>query len=190
MLGILIRESHQRTVVLEDTICEMKTTYAGALPMESVERYNSRISSMKEEKQKLEDQKSTILTENSSLADNLVTCKIEMAARQEMISQLQIGSKTAEIDNIEKWQKKIEMAKLAEERMKRQLGQIQEENKSLQGQNGAKEQIIQNLEEEIILKRKFSNQNELLKSRLESVIAEIEENIFNQKRKRFSSKII
>jgi len=51
LLGILIRESHQRVSVLEDTINNYKSSYVGALPIESVERYNAEITNMKGELQ-------------------------------------------------------------------------------------------------------------------------------------------
>ena len=182
LLGILIRESHQRVSVLEDTINEYKSSYVGALPIESVERYNTEISTMREDKEKLEKQRSMIQSEKKSLQDSIGQYQLKIVSLQEMINAIRFGTKDRDLDKMQEWHKKMEDSKLVEYRSRRRLIELEEQTKALLDQNNTKNQTIRLLEDELSQRQTNLSNMSILRARHDAVIEEIQDNIAIQKR--------
>ena len=174
LLGILIRESHQRVSVLEEAICEFRARFAGALPIESVERFNDEFTSVKEQKERLDAERDKIHKEKVELEDALDKFKVKVSSMQEVINAIRLGSKDRDVEKMQEWQRKMEEIKISDYKNRRRLIDFEEENKSLRSIVISKENQMTNLETELEQKRAyqpgFENENSLFQMSHKDVI--------------------
>lgn len=92
LLSILIRESFQRTSVLEASVNEFKSSFAGAIPVESLERYQMQVAKIKNQKNELERHREALLTEKGDLESARVEYEVKLAGLNELMAKLKTTS--------------------------------------------------------------------------------------------------
>ena len=152
------------------------------MPIESVEKYNSELTSIQEEKLNLEKDRSNIYQEKIRLQDSIDEYKVKVTVLQDLINQLKFESRDRDIDKFQDWQKKVEEAKVNEYRSRRRLIDLEEENKLLLNQATSRQNIINVLEEEISSQKTNQANFNIFKSRYESLVTEIQENLATQQK--------
>ena len=100
LLSILIRESFQRTTVLEASVNEFKSSFAGAIPVESLERYQMQVSKIKEQKNELERHREALLREKGDLESARVEYEVKLAGLNELMVKLKTNSSREKVNCI------------------------------------------------------------------------------------------
>ena len=155
---------------------ELKARFCGCVPIASVERHQLVLKEMNQSQLELNAQLDQIKTDRNDLAAKIQEYQIKALAMQEHLNMPRCSNPELEA-RIVKWQGAAEKAKLNEITLRRQIGQLENENSFLKNQITRKVDEIKSVEGELEISNQKSLSIEILRAQHDAIVDQLKKHL-------------
>ena len=174
LIMLLIRAENKRSHIMASQLGELKSRFAGSVPIESLQRYQTELDEVLEKQVSLSKELESARNTRADLESKIYEYQLKQLNLEDLVSTLNHG---ATEEKLIKWQRNAETAKVNELKFRRQIGQLETENVILKNQLTKRNETIGQLEREMGLANQRSLSIDILRSQHDAIVDELKRNL-------------
>ncbi|XP_044136426.1 centrosomal protein of 290 kDa [Bufo gargarizans] len=151
-------EGRNRAKHLRQTIQTLRRQFSGALPLAQQEKFSKTLMELQTDKLKTVQEMQLVQQQRRETETHALELALKLKGLEELISTLKDARGAQKVTE---WHQKMEAMRLQDMKLTRELNQKKEEIKYLSNIIAEQERTINNLEEELVLQRKFHEERQM-----------------------------
>ena len=171
---LLIRAENKRSHIMATQLGELRSRFAGSVPIDQIQRYQTQLDDVQEKQITLTKELESVRSDRAELAAKIEEYQLKQLNLEEIINTINHGPAEQKLI---KWQQSAETAKLNELKFRRQIGQLETENVLLKNQLSKRTDVISQLERELGLTNQRSLSIDILRSQHDAIVEELKRNL-------------
>ena len=174
LLLLLIRAENKRSHLIAQQLGELKSRYAGSVPIDQLQRHHVELDDVRDKQLTLTSELEQVRKSRAELEGKIGEYRLKHINMEEMANALKHGVVEQKLI---KWQQNAETAKLNELKLRRHIGQFETENALLKAQLTKRGDQMGQLERELGAANQRAVSIDVLRAQHDAIVDELKRNL-------------